>query len=154
MDRPVCGALAESPTPAGGWHARASRSRYTAGPSDLTVTRPISFLHDVFDMWMRKQFPQLQFERYGDAGVVHCVNEKQAQLVRSGISERLAQCDRNLGTLAPCRSTRRDTRPTIWMHRTSSAWCRCRTIWKRVCCSRRSATPVCALTNDTSPTKC
>jgi hypothetical protein len=43
-------------------------------------------------MWMRKQFPELQFERYCDDGVVHCVSEKQAQSVRGAISERLAQC--------------------------------------------------------------
>ena len=49
------------------------------------------FLHYAFDAWMRKQFPDLQFERYCDDGVVHCHSEKQAQVVRDAIAARLTQ---------------------------------------------------------------
>src|SRR5438876_10481253 len=41
---------------------------------------------------MGKQFPELQFERYCDDGVVHCGSEQQAQAVRDAIARRLAQC--------------------------------------------------------------
>ena len=37
VDPAVRGALAESPAPAGGWHARATRSRHAARLIDLTV---------------------------------------------------------------------------------------------------------------------
>ena len=50
------------------------------------------FLHYAFDVWMRKHFPDLQFERYCDDAVVHCKTEKQAQFVREAIAGRLAQC--------------------------------------------------------------
>lgn len=30
------------------------------------------FLHYVFDMWMKRNFPQAPFERYADDGMIHC----------------------------------------------------------------------------------
>src|SRR6266571_4619271 len=50
------------------------------------------FRHYAFDVWMGKRFPDLQFERYCDDGVIHCKTEKQAQFVRDAIARRLAQC--------------------------------------------------------------
>ncbi|MGI9147979.1 MAG: reverse transcriptase domain-containing protein [Chloroflexota bacterium] len=50
------------------------------------------FLHYAFDVWIGREFPDLQFERYCDDVVVHCASEQQAQVVRDAIAERLAQC--------------------------------------------------------------
>ena len=36
------------------------------------------FLHYAFDGWMRKQYPQLPFERYADDAIVHCRTEAEA----------------------------------------------------------------------------
>jgi RNA-directed DNA polymerase len=68
------------------------RDRGTPQGSSISPLLANLFLHYAFDVWMRKQFPDLQFERYCDDGVVHCVNEQQAVLVRDAISGRLAQC--------------------------------------------------------------
>ncbi len=33
------------------------------------------FMHYAFDRWMRREFPDIGFERYCDDIVVHCVNQ-------------------------------------------------------------------------------
>ena len=50
------------------------------------------FLHYAFDVWMRKHYPHLPFERYADDGIVHCRTEKEAQEVRAAIAARLQEC--------------------------------------------------------------
>jgi RNA-directed DNA polymerase len=50
------------------------------------------FMHYAFDAWMKREFPQLQFERYCDDLVVHCVSERQARYVRAAIAKRLTEC--------------------------------------------------------------
>jgi RNA-directed DNA polymerase len=50
------------------------------------------FMHYAFDTWMRRTFPDVGFERYCDDVVVHCGNERQAVLILSAITERLAAC--------------------------------------------------------------
>jgi hypothetical protein len=40
---------------------------------------------------MARRFPTIQFERYADDGVVHCVSRRQAQYVRRAIGDRMAQ---------------------------------------------------------------
>jgi RNA-directed DNA polymerase len=70
----------------------AQRDRGTPQGSSISPLLANLFLHYAFDGWMRKQFPDLQFERYCDDGVVHCTTEKQAQFVRDAIAQRLAQC--------------------------------------------------------------
>ena len=49
------------------------------------------YLHHAFDIWMRENFPRVEFERYADDIVVHCVSEKQAEYVMARIKQRLAQ---------------------------------------------------------------
>jgi RNA-directed DNA polymerase len=68
------------------------RDRGTPQGSSISPLLANLFLHYAFDVWMRKQFPDLQFERYCDDGVVHCKSEQQAQFVRDAIARRLAQC--------------------------------------------------------------
>ncbi len=47
------------------------------------------YLHEAFDSWMAKRFPELKFCRYADDIVVHCVSEKQAHFMRDRISGQL-----------------------------------------------------------------
>lgn len=49
------------------------------------------FLHYGFDLWMTRTFPGVQFERFADDAVVHCVSERQARYVRDAISRRLVE---------------------------------------------------------------
>ncbi len=49
------------------------------------------FLHYGFDTWMVREFPGVQFERFADDAVVHCVTERQARQVREAIGLRLAE---------------------------------------------------------------
>jgi RNA-directed DNA polymerase len=46
------------------------------------------FLHYGFDLWMNREFPGVQFERFADDVVVHCVSEHQAHRVREAIAGR------------------------------------------------------------------
>jgi RNA-directed DNA polymerase len=50
------------------------------------------FLHYVFDLWMQRKFPYVQFERYADDAIVHCRSERQAQTVLEAIRGRFLQC--------------------------------------------------------------
>ncbi|MDP6940257.1 MAG: group II intron reverse transcriptase/maturase [Planctomycetota bacterium] len=50
------------------------------------------FMHYAFDAWMVRSFPRIQFERYADDAVVHCVSEVQARSVLKAIRKRLADC--------------------------------------------------------------
>jgi RNA-directed DNA polymerase len=47
------------------------------------------FLHYGFDLWMGREFPAVQFERFADDVVVHCVTERQARQVRAAIGSRM-----------------------------------------------------------------
>jgi len=50
------------------------------------------FLHYAFDVWMRRTYPGVPFERYADDAIVHCRTEAQAQTVLSAIGQRFEQC--------------------------------------------------------------
>ena len=49
------------------------------------------FLHYGFDLWMTREFSGVQFERFADDVVVHCVTERQARQVREAIGRRLVE---------------------------------------------------------------
>ena len=49
------------------------------------------FMHYAFDAWMAREYPNVQFERYADDAVVHCVTESQAQRLRVAIENRMAE---------------------------------------------------------------
>jgi len=49
------------------------------------------FMHYAFDVWMRREFPTVPFERYCDDVVVHCASERQARFVLAAITKRLAE---------------------------------------------------------------
>ncbi|MGH6691507.1 MAG: group II intron reverse transcriptase/maturase [Gammaproteobacteria bacterium] len=50
------------------------------------------FLHYAFDLWMRRNFPSIRFERYADDILVHCRSEAEARAVLDAIRGRLEQC--------------------------------------------------------------
>jgi group II intron reverse transcriptase/maturase len=45
------------------------------------------FMHYAFDVWMARRLPTIQFERYADDAVVHCVSERQASMLVTGDRE-------------------------------------------------------------------
>ena len=47
------------------------------------------FLHYGFDAWMVREFPAVQFERFADDLVIHCVSESQARQLREALARRL-----------------------------------------------------------------
>ncbi len=50
------------------------------------------FLHYALDEWMRKNYPNIPFERFADDVVFHCRTEAEAKTLKTVIGERLAQC--------------------------------------------------------------
>jgi RNA-directed DNA polymerase len=54
------------------------------------------FLHYAFDVWVRRHYPHLPFERYADDGIVHCRTEVEAQEIRAAIAARLQECQLEL----------------------------------------------------------
>ena len=50
------------------------------------------FLHYAFDAWMRREFPNIPFERYADDIVCHCRSEAQANYLKGALQRRLAYC--------------------------------------------------------------
>lgn len=50
------------------------------------------FLHYAFDVWMRRTFPSIPFERYADDAIVHCRSERQATSLLEAIRDRFEQC--------------------------------------------------------------
>jgi RNA-directed DNA polymerase len=67
----------------------------TKGSPQGAVISPLLanlFLHYAFDVWMRRRFPGVRFERYADDVAVHCKTEEEARSVLEAIRGRLAQC--------------------------------------------------------------
>lgn len=50
------------------------------------------FMHYAFDEWLKKNHPNIPFERYADDAVLHCKSEKQAHFIKDKIEQRLKQC--------------------------------------------------------------
>jgi RNA-directed DNA polymerase len=67
------------------------RDRGTPQGSSVSPVLANLFLHYALDAWMARKFPTIQFERYVDDAVVHCVSERQARMLRAAIAERLEQ---------------------------------------------------------------
>ena len=50
------------------------------------------FLHYVFDVWIRKHYPNITWCRYADDGLLHCHSLKQAQQVLDALDQRFQEC--------------------------------------------------------------
>ena len=68
-----------------------NRERGTPQGSAVSPILANLFMHYAFDLWMAREFPGVQFERYVDDAVVHCESERQARVVRAAIEGRLGQ---------------------------------------------------------------
>ncbi len=67
------------------------RDRGTPQGSAISPLLANLFLHYAFDVWLRRHFPAVMFERYADDAVLHCKSEAQARQVLSAITQRMAQ---------------------------------------------------------------
>jgi RNA-directed DNA polymerase len=65
------------------------RDRGTPQGSAVSPVLANLFLHYAFDAWMEREFPSVEFERYADDAVVHCVTERQARYVLARITRRI-----------------------------------------------------------------
>lgn len=65
------------------------RERGTPQGSAVSPVLANLFMHYAFDLFLVREFPTVQFERYADDAVVHCVTERQARQVRAALEERL-----------------------------------------------------------------
>lgn len=50
------------------------------------------FMHHVFDDWMKRNFPAVQFERFADDILAHCSSVKQAEKTLEAIKTRFREC--------------------------------------------------------------
>ena len=65
------------------------RDRGTPQGSAISPVLANLYMHYAFDLWLEREFPAVEFERYADDAVVHCATERQAQQVWAALSERL-----------------------------------------------------------------
>lgn len=67
----------------------------TKGTPQGAVISPLLsnlFLHYVFDHWMRKNHPDVPFERFADDGVLHCKTLEQAERLKAELVQRFEEC--------------------------------------------------------------
>ena len=69
-----------------------ARDRGTPQGSAISPLLANLFLHYAFDVWMRRRFPSIPFERYADDAVVHCRSRAQARYVQDAIAARMVEC--------------------------------------------------------------
>jgi RNA-directed DNA polymerase len=67
------------------------RHRGTPQGSSVSPVLANLFLHYAFDAWLVREFPTVEFERYADDAVVHCVTERQARQVLAALRERMEE---------------------------------------------------------------
>ena len=69
------------------------------------------FLHYAFDAWMRREMPDVPFERYADDIICHCRSEEEAQALWRRLDRRLRDCGLDLHPqktkLVYCKDTNR-----------------------------------------------
>lgn len=69
-------------------------SREKGTPQGAVVSPVLAnlFLHYAFDLWMRRTYPGIVFERYADDVICHCRSEAQALELKQALEARLAEC--------------------------------------------------------------
>jgi RNA-directed DNA polymerase len=68
-----------------------ARDRGTPQGSSASPVLANLFMHYAFDKWLEREFPTVEFERYADDAVVHCMTERQAREVLAALEERMAE---------------------------------------------------------------
>jgi RNA-directed DNA polymerase len=66
-----------------------ARDRGTPQGSAVSPVLANLFMHYAFDLFLAREFPSVQFERYADDAVVHCATERQARQVWAALDGRL-----------------------------------------------------------------
>ena len=69
----------------------AVRDRGTAQGSAVSPVLANLFMHYAFDLYLAREFPAVQFERYADDAVVHCASERQARVVLAALASRMEE---------------------------------------------------------------
>jgi group II intron reverse transcriptase/maturase len=69
-----------------------SRERGTPQGAVVSPVLANLFLHYAFDRWMRREYPDVPFERYADDAICHCRSEAQALELRQALDQRFAEC--------------------------------------------------------------
>lgn len=93
----------------------------SAGTPQGGVVSPLLsnlFLHYAFDMWVTRNYPQVEFERYADDVICHCQTRSEAEGLRTALEVRFAACHLVLHPqktkIVYCKDTnRRGTHPVI-----------------------------------------
>ncbi|MET8682552.1 group II intron reverse transcriptase/maturase [Streptomyces sp. NPDC004647] len=67
------------------------RDRGTPQGSAVSPVLANLFMHYAFDMFLAREFPSVDFERYADDAVVHCVTERQARQVWAALEARMEE---------------------------------------------------------------
>jgi len=76
-------------------HADGRLEERTKGSPQGSVISPVLanlFLHYAFDEWMRRNHPQVLFERYADDVAIHATTRAQAEALLEAVRNRLQQC--------------------------------------------------------------
>jgi RNA-directed DNA polymerase len=68
-----------------------ARDRGTPQGSAVSPVLANLFMHYAFDTWLGREFPTVEFERYADDAVVHCLTERQALRVRDALAARMEE---------------------------------------------------------------
>jgi RNA-directed DNA polymerase len=67
------------------------RDRGTPQGSAVSPVLANLFMHYAFDSWLAREYPAVQFERYADDAIVHCVTQHQAHEVLAAITDRMGK---------------------------------------------------------------
>src|SRR5437763_7008446 len=90
MGAPLPATVAGSAREHAGWHLGRTDERNAARRGRQPCAN--LFLHYVFDLWMRREHPDIPFERYADDAICHCRSEAQALELRQALEKRFADC--------------------------------------------------------------
>ena len=69
----------------------AERDRGTPQGSAVSPVLANLFMHYAFDLFLAREFPAVQFERYADDAVVHCSSEREARAALAALTSRMEE---------------------------------------------------------------
>ena len=69
-----------------------SRNKGTPQGGVISAVLANLFLHYAFDLWIKRTFNDISFERYADDGIIHCKTLRQAEYILNRLKERMKEC--------------------------------------------------------------
>lgn len=69
-----------------------SRNKGTPQGGVISPVLANLFLHYAFDLWIKRTFNDISFERYADDGIIHCKTLRQAEYILNRLKERMKEC--------------------------------------------------------------